>query len=82
MDRSQTPDRADLAAIRWRAPDGTPVSCVEKLKILTDNLIELREIAQEAFEDALVIGCDEGQIREVLGTLIAELRNPYGEGSR
>ena len=40
----------------WRAPDGTPVSCYEKLKVLEENLDEIREMAQEALEDAVLMG--------------------------
>ena len=34
----------------WRTPEGEPVSCVEKIKVLNENLAELRELAQEALE--------------------------------
>ena len=34
--------------------------------MLNENLAELRELAQEAFEDAVLMGCDERQVREVL----------------
>lgn len=61
----------------WLAPDGTPVSCLEKLKVLNDNFAELREAAQDAFEDALLMGCDEQQFRAVLRGLIDSLENPY-----
>ncbi|HEY1258976.1 MAG TPA: hypothetical protein VGF34_06975 [Stellaceae bacterium] len=61
----------------WRTPDGEPVSCVEKIKVLNENLSELRELAQEALEDAVLMGCDERQVREVLGALLAGLVNPY-----
>jgi hypothetical protein len=67
----------ELESIRWRTPKGEPVSCVDKIKILNENLEELRAIAQDALEDALVIGCDEAQVREVLQGLIAGLVNPY-----
>jgi len=82
MPQNPPPDRSDLSAIRWLAPNGEPVSCVEKIKVLTENLSELREIAQDAFEDALVIGCDEAQLRAVFQSLIAELANPYEENRR
>ena len=68
----------ELASIRWRTPKGEPVSCVDKIKLLNENLEEVRAIAQDALEDALVIGCDEAQVREVLLGLIAGLVNPYG----
>ncbi len=61
----------------WRAPDGTPVSCYEKLKVLEENLDEIREMAQEALEDAVLMGCDEAQAREVMRELIASLEEPF-----
>lgn len=61
----------------WRGPDGEPVSCVDKLKLLQENLEELREMAQEALEDAVVMGCDEGQARQVLSDLVAGLDKPF-----
>ena len=61
----------------WRTPEGEPVSCVEKIKVLNENLAELRELAQEAFEDAVLMGCDEQQVREVLAALVAGVVNPY-----
>ena len=62
----------------WRQPDGEPVACVEKIKLLNENLEELREMAQEALEDAILMGCDETQVRQVLADLMASLENPYG----
>jgi hypothetical protein len=61
----------------WRTPEGEPVSCTEKIKVLNENLSELREMAQEAFEDAVLIGCDEHQVRDVLATIVGGLVNPY-----
>ncbi len=61
----------------WRTPEGEPVSCVEKIKVLNENLAELRELAQEALEDAVLMGCDEGQVREVLAGIVAGIVNPY-----
>ena len=64
----------------WRHDDGAPVSCVEKIKVLNENYAELRQIAQDAFEDALLMGCSEAQVREVLRDLIDTLVNPYPGG--
>ena len=30
----------------WRQPDGNPVSCVEKIKVLNQNLDEIRQLAE------------------------------------
>jgi hypothetical protein len=61
----------------WRTPEGEPVACVEKIKVLNENLDELRGLAQDALEDAVLMGCDEAQLREVLAGIIAGLVNPY-----
>ena len=61
----------------WRTPEGEPVSCVEKIKVLNENLTELKELAQEALEDAVLMGCDERLVREVLARIVAGIVNPY-----
>jgi hypothetical protein len=61
----------------WRTSEGEPVSCVEKIKVLNENLAELKGLAQDALEDAVLMGCDERQVREVLGAIVAGLVNPY-----
>ncbi|MCC9622498.1 hypothetical protein LPB41_12405 [Thalassospira sp. MA62] len=63
----------------WQTPEGAPVSCVEKIKVLNDNFGELRDIMQDALEDALLMGCDETQFRQVMHDLVGELRNPYSD---
>lgn len=63
----------------WRQPDGRPVSCREKLKVLNENLEEIRELAQDALEDGVLMGCDEAQLREVMQDLLRGLVNPYHE---
>jgi hypothetical protein len=65
----------------WKQPDGQPVSCLEKVKVLNQNLIEIRQLAQDALEDAVLMGCDEAQIRAVFNDLVAKLENPYGKKS-
>lgn len=61
----------------WVQPDGTPVACRDKIQVLNENLDEIREMAQEALEDAILMGCDEAQVRRVLHDLVDGLENPY-----
>jgi hypothetical protein len=61
----------------WRQDDGAPVSCTEKIKVLNENYAELRQMAQDALEDALLVGCSEAQLRSVLHELVDSLHNPY-----
>jgi hypothetical protein len=65
------------AAPVWRQDDGAPVSCLEKIKVLNENYAELRQTAQDALEDALLMGCSEAQMRQALHELIDSLANPY-----
>jgi len=61
----------------WHGPDGEVISCVEKIKVLRENLDEIRQTCQDALEDAVLMGCDEGQIKDVLVDLVRRLENPY-----
>jgi hypothetical protein len=60
----------------WRTRDGKPIFSVEKINRLNDSLFELRAIAQDALEDAILMGCDEAQFREVLHALVEGLESP------
>ncbi|BBJ00346.1 hypothetical protein FGKAn22_20380 [Ferrigenium kumadai] len=63
--------------IVWRSPKGDVIACVEKNKVLQENLVEIRQVCQDALEDAVLMGCDEQQFRAVLAELVASLENPY-----
>lgn len=63
----------------WRSPQGEIISCVEKLKVLRENLDEIQQLCQDALEDAVLMGCDDAQFRTVLTELVDKLENPYGD---
>jgi hypothetical protein len=73
-----TSDTHHLAPPTWRTDEGRPIACLEKIKVLNENYAELRQIAQDALEDALLLGCSEAQIRTALHALIDALHSPYG----
>jgi len=60
----------------WPQPDGTPVSCREKLKTLADNHAELAQVMQDTFEDAVLIGVDEQAMRDILTGMVRALHSP------
>jgi hypothetical protein len=66
----------------WRSPLGEVVSCVEKLKVLGENLEEIRQLCQDALEDVVLMGRDELQFKQVLGNLMQQLENPYSDKAR
>ncbi len=61
----------------WLQPDGVPVSCREKIKVLNENFQEISDLAQDALDDGILMGCDEAQLRQVLHLVIDHLKNPY-----
>ena len=61
----------------WRSPSGETISCVEKLKVLRENLEEIQQVIHDALGDAVLMGCDVEQFRAVLEELVARLENPY-----
>jgi hypothetical protein len=62
---------------KWVDDTGNVVSCTEKIKVMQQNMQEIYELAQEAFEDGLLMGCQEQQLRAYLTELMATLENPY-----
>ena len=61
----------------WLRDDGSVVSCVEKIKVMQENFDELKQYAQDAFEDGLLLEMSETQLREALHRLVDQLVNPY-----
>ena len=61
----------------WLQSNGEPVSCYDKIAVLNENLNDLRQESQDVLEDALLMGCDESQVREVLEDIIRSLENPF-----
>jgi hypothetical protein len=48
-----------------------------KIKVMNENLEELQQMAQDALEDAILMGCDEAQVKDFLVRLMQSLHNPY-----
>lgn len=70
-------EQAPPAPVAWTEPDGTAISCEEKLLVLNENLTEIKEIAQDALEDAVLMGVDEAHVRKIFQAAIDGLVNPY-----
>jgi hypothetical protein len=63
--------------IIWYSPQGKVIACTEKNKVLHENLVEIQQICQDALDDAVLMGCDAAQFRQVLGALVAELQSEH-----
>ncbi|MCX8514972.1 MAG: hypothetical protein ORN24_05330 [Burkholderiales bacterium] len=62
---------------KWYDADGKIISCQEKIKVMQQNLIELKQIAQDAFEDGVLMGIDEQQLRHQFVQIMQQLSNPF-----
>ena len=61
---------------RWPQPDGSPVSCREKLRVLEENHAELRGMLRDAFDDAVLMGVDPAAMRGILIATVEALESP------
>jgi hypothetical protein len=66
---------------KWRRDDKSVVSCTEKVKVMTENFDELKQLAQDALEDGLLMEVSEAQMREALHKLVDQLVNPYQQNN-
>ena len=67
--------------VTWRKPDGSVVSCFEKVKVLNENYAELQQFLQDTLDDAVLLGYSEAQIREALEQLLDNLQASVAEQS-
>lgn len=63
----------------WHRENGEVISCTEKVKVMRENIEELRQVIQDAYEDALLMDVDPKQIKKFLISMIDNLENPYKE---
>ncbi len=68
---------ADVKDIVWRSPEGDVIACIEKNKVMQENIAEIRQVCRDALEDAVLMGCDERQFRAVLAELVASLESSF-----
>jgi nicotinate-nucleotide pyrophosphorylase len=60
---------------KWVKDDQSVVSCTEKIKVMTENFDELKQMAQDAFEDGILMEVSDQQMRDVLHQLVDDLKN-------
>lgn len=61
----------------WYSTDGEKIVCAEKLKVMQQDIDELRQIAQDAFEDGVLMGIDPQQLRQYFAQLMLSLTDSF-----
>ena len=55
----------------WKGTNRDIISCSEKIKLLNENIIEIKRMSDDAIEDAVLMGADP---KQVIDTLIKFLK--------
>lgn len=66
---------------QWIGRDGMPLTGEDKVPLLNEHLQEIHKLCQQAFDEAIQMGCSEEFLRIVLQNMVSSLkrttRNPY-----
>lgn len=61
----------------WQTKNGEIISCVEKIKVMRENLEEIEQVIRDAYEDALLMDVDSSQIKNYFLSIINNLKTPF-----
>lgn len=59
---------------QWIGRDGLPLASEENVSLLNVHLQEIHDLCQQAFEEAMQMGCSEEFLRIVLQNMISSLK--------
>ena len=62
----------------WRAKDNKIISCDETNKVLNENYNEIKNVIQNAFDDAVLIDCDEKDFKNKIIDLVYKIEFSLG----
>ena len=65
----------------WVDKNNKVISCEETNKVLNENFVEVSSILQSAFDDAILIGCDEDDFKKKISDLIKNIDFSYKQKS-
>ena len=57
----------------WKTSDDSKISCKEKVIILNNNVIELQNLINQIYDEAILMGVDKKQIKKVINNLASNL---------
>ncbi len=61
----------------WHNDKGEKISCVEKIKVMEQNLAEIKLLLQDVIDDGVLMGISEQQIKEEVIKLIELSKTAY-----
>ena len=70
-------DKTKTSELVWKATDGSAIACTEKIDVLAQNLNELEQMALDALDDAVLMGVDSNQVRDVFSKTMKDLKTRF-----
>ena len=58
----------------WKTNTNSKISCKEKIVILNNNVIELQNLVNEIYDEAILMGVDKKQIEKVIYNVATNLK--------
>ena len=65
--------KSNLYPSFWDTSDKVKISCKEKIIILNNNVIELQNLINQIYDEAILMGVDKKQIKKVISKLVSNL---------
>ena len=59
----------------WLGKNKLKISCKEKIKVLNENIDEINEMISEVYDEAILLGIDEKQFKDVLLDIVKNMKN-------
>ena len=59
----------------WYSKNKEKISCKEKILLLNKNIAEFNELAQEIYDEAILMGVEKEQIEKVLIAILENLNS-------
>ena len=59
----------------WKTSNNSKISCKEKIVILNNNIIELQNLINQIYDEAILMGVDKKQIKKVINNLVINLNS-------
>ena len=63
----------------WKTSNNSKISCKEKIIILNNNVIELQNLINQIYDEAILMGVDKKQIKKVINNLATNLNTELKE---
>ena len=59
----------------WYSKNKEKLSCKEKILLLNNNILEFHELANEIYDEAILMGVSKEQIKDVLASTIKNINS-------